>query len=525
MNNTTKRIMVIIECIMFIILAGCSGKQPMNIDDNTAENTTVSTEYILEEIKTTAATEDTRELTTEEVSEAEIDNPREKLLVAIDPGHQSEDVDMSDTEPNAPGSGDMKRKATGGTVGKYTGVPEYKLNLDISLMLQETLENMGYQVIMTREDNETAISNMERACLANDAGADISVRIHANGSDDPSVNGALALVSSDDNPYVGYLYDESYRLADNILNSYCECTGMRNLGVSTNDTMTGINWSEIPVMILEMGFMSNESDDNNMENDDYREKMVEGIAKGIDKYYGFDGMTGSFPENDSGTRDNESYNGGTEDLELKSMVDQLLEQQREKGTVASAYLKNLKTGQFVDLSTATHRAASIIKLYIAGCTYQNISMITAASNQTESDIDELVRRMITVSDNDAANTLVRILGGGDAEDGMNKVTSYAQAIGCHDTRMGRLMLDFSSDEDNYTTVTDTETFIEKIYRNELAGADKIISYMKQQERTTKIPAGIPQGIPVANKTGELEDVEHDVAIVYGVVMRQIILSA
>lgn len=209
------------------------------------------------------------------------------ILIALDPGHQSETVDMSASEPNAPGSDVMKTKATGGTSGRYSGIPEYQLNLDIALAVRDRLAADGYDVIMTREDNETAISNAERASLANDAGADISVRIHANGSENSDSNGALTLIGSSDNPYVGHLYEDSCRLAESILNAYCGSTGMQNLGIQTNDTMTGINWSKIPVVILEMGFMTNEQDDLNMADTAYRQKMVEGIAAGINAYYGY----------------------------------------------------------------------------------------------------------------------------------------------------------------------------------------------------------------------------------------------
>lgn len=209
------------------------------------------------------------------------------ILIALDPGHQSEAIDMSASEPNAPGSDIMKTKATGGTSGRYSGIPEYQLNLDIALAVRDRLIAYGYDVIMTREDNETAISNAERASLANDAGADISVRIHANGSEDSGSNGALTLIGSGDNPYVGQLYEDSYRLAESILNAYCGSTGMQNLGIQTNDTMTGINWSKVPVVILEMGFMTNEQDDLNMADSAYRQKMAEGIAAGINAYYGY----------------------------------------------------------------------------------------------------------------------------------------------------------------------------------------------------------------------------------------------
>ena len=65
--------------------------------------------------------------------------------VAIDPGHQGNWVDMSEMEPNAPGSSVMKRKATTGTQGSYTGIPEYQLNLDISLALRKKV--IGWRTV------------------------------------------------------------------------------------------------------------------------------------------------------------------------------------------------------------------------------------------------------------------------------------------------------------------------------------------------------------------------------------------
>ena len=272
-----------------MVLTGCAGHtNEENITTTTTENFILEHPVSTTEALTEVTTEDNTRKNDTESTTQEVRNPREDVLIAIDPGHQGPNVDMSAKEPNAPGSSEMKMKATGGTTGKYTGVPEYQLNLDISLKLRDELVSRGYKVIMTREDNDTAISNMERACLANDSGADISIRIHANGSDDPGTNGALALIGSSSNPYVGHLYDESYRLADNVLSAYCESTGMQNRGVIDDDTMTGINWSQIPVMILEMGFMTNEQDDFNMEDAEYQTSMVKGIVNGIESYYGFD---------------------------------------------------------------------------------------------------------------------------------------------------------------------------------------------------------------------------------------------
>ena len=220
--------------------------------------------------------------TVTETEEKETENGKK---VAIDPGHQGCNIDMSAMEPIGPGSGEMKMKSTGGTTGQFTGVPESELNLNISKQLRTELEKRGYEVVLTREDQDTAISNLERALLAAESGADIYVRIHANGSEDSSANGAMTMVPSKENPYVSTLADSSYLLGQCIIDAYCNATGIRNNGVQLYDNMSGINWSKIPVTILEMGFMTNQSDDENMEKPEFQVKMVQGIADGIEEYF------------------------------------------------------------------------------------------------------------------------------------------------------------------------------------------------------------------------------------------------
>ena len=154
-------------------------------------------------------------------------------IVGIDPGHQSENIDMSATEPNGPGSSTMKAKASTGTSGSFSGLPEYQLNLNVSLLLRDILEQRGYQVVMTRTDNDTAISNKERAELVASKGAEICVRIHANGDDSSGVSGALTMCLSQQNPYVSSLYDSSNRLSRCIIDSYCAATGFRTVALST----------------------------------------------------------------------------------------------------------------------------------------------------------------------------------------------------------------------------------------------------------------------------------------------------
>ena len=206
-------------------------------------------------------------------------------VICIDPGHQSSGD--STPEPNGPGSATMKARVTGGTSGRTTGVPEYQLNLAIGLQLQQELQARGYTVYMTRTSHDVNISNKERAEYATSVGAEITVRLHANGAENTGLSGALALSPSAGNPYVAHLANASQTLSRCVLNAYCSATGMNNQGVQANDTMTGINWCTMPVTILEMGYMTNPADDTNMQDAGFQYNMVQGIANGIDQYFGY----------------------------------------------------------------------------------------------------------------------------------------------------------------------------------------------------------------------------------------------
>lgn len=206
------------------------------------------------------------------------------IVVVIDPGHQGRGD--STKEPNGPGSSTMKARVTSGCTGVASGVPEYKLVLQVSQLLKTELQNRGYTVYMTRSSHDVNISNMERAQYASSVGADVAVRIHADSIDNSEVRGATVLVPSSGNAYVSHLANASNSLGQNIISSYCSATGFKNRGVKGNDTMTGINWSEVPVAILELGFMSNPTEDMAMQDSAMQNNMVQGIANGIDAYFG-----------------------------------------------------------------------------------------------------------------------------------------------------------------------------------------------------------------------------------------------
>ena len=179
----------------------------------------------------------------------------------------------------------MKIKVAGGTQGVSTGIPEYELTLDIALILRDELLLKGYNVVLVRESNDVNISNAERAQLANASGADIFIRLHADGSDNSSVTGATTLCQSPSNPYNADMYQSSRLLSECILSGYTQVTGIKSRGVSETDTMTGINWSRVPVTIIEMGFMTNASEDQKMNDDEFQKLMVEGLIYGIDMYF------------------------------------------------------------------------------------------------------------------------------------------------------------------------------------------------------------------------------------------------
>lgn len=206
-------------------------------------------------------------------------------VVVIDPGHQLRGD--SAKEPNGPGSSTMKARVTSGATGVATKVAEYVMNLNVSLKLKTELENRGYTVYMTRSTHDVNISNKERAEYATSVGADIAVRIHGNGSSNSSVRGVETYAPSAKNPYVSHLSKASISLSRCIIDAYCQATGFKNRGVLTSDTMTGINWSTVPVTILELGYMSNAQEDRMMQDETIQNNMVQGIANGIDKYFGF----------------------------------------------------------------------------------------------------------------------------------------------------------------------------------------------------------------------------------------------
>lgn len=180
------------------------------------------------------------------------------------------------------------------------------------------------------------------------------------------------------------------------------------------------------------------------------------------------------------------------------------------------YIEDLSSPSSFSVQDQQMQAASLIKLFIMGSVYENYDILV--QNNGAEAIDSALTSMITVSDNDAANTLVSFLGSGDTGVGMAMVNDFCTRMGYSNTHMGRLLLDWNASDDNYTSVSDCGHFLSSVYKNDgtLSHAEDMYNLLKAQERTNKIPEGIPSadGAQCANKTGELDTVENDAAIIY-----------
>ena len=220
------------------------------------------------------------------------------------------------------------------------------------------------------------------------------------------------------------------------------------------------------------------------------------------------------PSHGSSAFDNRS------DEKMDTLITQINSQLPTANGSWSVYICDLSGGSEASINDTPMQAASLIKLFIMGAVYENYDSLS--QQYGASTLDGYLSPMITVSDNDAANSLVACLGGGDSTAGMEKVNSFCQAHGYTSTSMGRLLLASNESGDNYTSAYDCGKFLKEIYQicsgttqtPSLLHAEDMYALLKQQQRTNKIPAALPEGVSVANKTGELSDVENDAGILY-----------
>ncbi|MEW9701426.1 N-acetylmuramoyl-L-alanine amidase [Paenibacillus sp. SI8] len=211
-------------------------------------------------------------------SSAAFANAQHAQTICLDPGHQR--YGNNGLEPLGPNSKEMKEKVSSGTRGVKTRKPEYVLSLEASVRIKEKLESFGYQVVMTRDNHDVNLSNKERATICNQANADLAVRIHADGDASASTEG-ISLLYPAASVQSQSVFAKSKEAAQVILQEALSATGAASRGTVQRADLSGFNWSEVPTILVEMGFMTNPQEDEKLSDAAYLDALAQGIANGI----------------------------------------------------------------------------------------------------------------------------------------------------------------------------------------------------------------------------------------------------
>lgn len=278
--STLTKVMFCIVAVLLVITVALGIATAVK-DSQREENKETSTTVTSVPSPSAAPTEEPSPTPTQTPTPTEAPSSGKKI--ALDPGQQKDA--MTEDEPVGPGSATMVDKMSYGATSVTTAKREYEWSLPFTIKLKEELIARGYEVVLTREEAEVKISNAERAQFANESGADIYISIQADAASSTTANGMYAQIPSQNNPYVSSLYSKCNKLATNIQTALIKETGAYDRGVQETDKVTAINWSEIPVTVLQLGFMSNKDEDAKLWSEDYQAKMVKAICDGIDAYF------------------------------------------------------------------------------------------------------------------------------------------------------------------------------------------------------------------------------------------------
>ena len=179
----------------------------------------------------------------------------------------------------------MKKKMTASAVGVSSGIFEYDVTMSIAEYLNAELVKRGYTVFMSRTTNNVDLSNAKRAQMANACNAELYIKLAAPETRDPQTTGMLGFITTSTNSHNANLYQKNFELCYDILKEACENTNQKRLGIYETDDLTSLNYCDIPATVINMGFLSNELDDRNLNDEEFRKKMALGIANGIDLYF------------------------------------------------------------------------------------------------------------------------------------------------------------------------------------------------------------------------------------------------
>ena len=208
-------------------------------------------------------------------------------VVVIDPGHDAR-ANLA-PEPIGPGSSTRKIKDGGGTHGVVTGVREPDLTLEVSLRLRRLLRAAGVRVVMTRTRTSGAsMGNIARARIANDAGAALFLRVHADGASSASARGTHTLTPALRRGWTDDVYASSRRAATLVQTELVRTLGFPNRGIQERSDFTGFNWADVPVILVEMGFMTNPTEDRALARPTVRQRAALGLCRGTLRFLGLE---------------------------------------------------------------------------------------------------------------------------------------------------------------------------------------------------------------------------------------------
>ena len=282
---------LLITCALFICVGCASQSQKQSNNQGQSQNQKLYKNTYPEQVEkdiSVSATSSDKNKATEDTSgnKTEINEKMtlEGLTVCIDAGHGKTSRSSSEKEPIAPGSDIMKVAIASGTSGVCTKVSEESLNLKVAMKLKKALSDKGAKIVMIRETSTCDLTNVERAQLWNASSTDLTIRLHGNGINDSKVSGVLMMI-----PGEKYIKDKeiirnSAVAGKYILEGVLKYTKAKSRGTVKSTDLTGFNWSKVPVVLLEMGFMTNPQEDKLLNTDEYQDKIILGIVEGIEKY-------------------------------------------------------------------------------------------------------------------------------------------------------------------------------------------------------------------------------------------------
>jgi N-acetylmuramoyl-L-alanine amidase len=211
-------------------------------------------------------------------------------VVVLDPGHDLRANPA--TEQIGPGSRTRKIKDGGGTHGVVSGLREAELNLRVALRLRAMLQRAGVRVLMTRTRTaETSMGNIARARIANRAGAGLFLRIHADGSNDRSARGTHTLHPALRRGWTDDVYGSSKRAARVVQAELVRSLGFPDRGLQERSDFTGFNWSDVPVILAELGFMTNPTEDRLLAGAASQRRAALGLCRGALQFLGRSGAS------------------------------------------------------------------------------------------------------------------------------------------------------------------------------------------------------------------------------------------